>query len=252
MSKESNDERLKKMRARMREAQERSRGGGKYWSIPKDGSKNSIRILPEVGKMEPGCFWQVLGKHWKNRRPLAVCPQVTTEGTGHPEECPICAFATEKWNNGEKELARQWFAGREYRMNIIIRANNNVGYEGPYIWTPTYDTWNRLYELVESEQYGDISSVEEGFDLEVYSKKVGEKNKEYALANRECSPLLGTAKHPDYAAIEALMAQATDLTELTEHLPSYDELLELISPDLGDAEDDGESMFDDDLEEIDF
>jgi len=244
-----NDDRLKKMRERMGKAQERNRGGGGFWNIPKSGSKNFIRILPAVGRMDPGIFWQTEGQHWQNRKPVAVCPKITTEETAHLEECPICAFATEQWNGGDKELAKSWFASRRYRINIIVRSDNEAGYEGPYIWTLGNKIFDDLFKLVESDQYGDISDVNSGFDLEVYARTENDRPKYYVVASRYESPLLGKKDHPNQAAIEELLAQATDLTDLLDQLPSYDDLNELIQADLSDE---GESMFDEDLEEIDF
>ena len=182
---ESVQDRLAKMRERM-EKTDVGEGGVGFWR-PKVG-RSIIRILPEVGSMEEGVWWTVVGKHYGlPGAPKAgeFCPSFVSEGK---EPCPICEMVSVLWKGSEsdKAMASQLGLRKQYWMNIVARDPKDKGGDtgdGPYVYTPGVTIFKYIQALMLDAEYGDITDIDDGIDLVVDRKGEGVKT-EYQLMPR--------------------------------------------------------------------
>jgi hypothetical protein len=176
-------------------------GRGGFWS-PKAG-KNTIRILPEVHDMQ--YFFQTVGKHEfpPDRKRYVYCPSFTSEGE---LDCPVCELVGDLYKAGDKAsktLASTLYTRRSYWMNIIDRADED---KGPLIFTPGVTIFNALVSIINDPDYGDITDIEEGFDVTIERSGTG-IDTEYQVRCRPRSSPLST----DKAQIDEWLEKAANL-----------------------------------------
>ncbi len=144
------------------------------WS-PKDGEKNRIRILPYPHGVDP--FTELYFHFDLPNRPM--CPKLS-----FPEEnnrCAICEFAEEllkeakevKAKTKEKNsLAWQQYKKMSANMRafcvILVRGKEA---EGPKIFGMSQTNYTFIQNRFIDPEYGDLSDILEGRDLELDSKK---------------------------------------------------------------------------------
>ena len=207
---------LDALRARMQQSVDR--GGGsryKFW-YPDAPSRTRIRIMPAVGDME--LFWQEVGRYdfpdGTKFTSAFFTTQYGKEDDGVP--CPVkdLMFALYKGNEYEKELASKlnsWPAYKEkWWMNIVLRADENdtVGIDGPYIFPAPYTIYQKILTFVLSNDYGDPSDEENGYDLTVVANKNGQRIEYDVIASPHKTPLAPDLDHPD---VDILFESAADL-----------------------------------------
>jgi hypothetical protein len=210
----------------MRDPKHKSqRGGSGFWK-PKPDTTSIIRILPETGNMD--VFWQEVGYHYPPGEGASsiMCPAFTTD---EAEECAICEHREASWQT-DKEEARKWYTRRTYRVNILVRRkeadDDGKKYDGPFVFTPGVTVFEQLEAIIGDDDYGDITSMQEGLDLKLTRAGSTREDTKYSvLPAVKKTPLVGKAGKPDEERIAEVMAAARDLSEVVETLPSSDELL---------------------------
>lgn len=203
--KRSKSDRMDRLAA-LREKLENTDVGGSQqgWFSPKEG-RNIIRIMPEVGDMDEYVFFQEVGKHYipgANNKSL-YCPEFTTGGD---EECPICEMVNQLYRGSEedKKLASSLRVRKQYWMNVIDRDNESAG---PQIFTPGQTIMRALIAYINDPEYGDMSDVDEGYDITIERKGSGMDTEYNVLPRRNISPL-----HKDEATIDEWLKAAKDLS----------------------------------------
>lgn len=175
-------------------------GGGGFWSPPE--GRSTIRILPSVGTMEDGIFFQEVGKHFLSKDVQLYCPKFTAG-----LDCPICDMRDQMYKQGsktDKELAKDLGVRRMFWMNIIDRSNEDAG---PMIFTPGVTIMNALANLVSDPDYGDITDELDGFDIKITRKGKGLDTKYEVLPAPRPKPI-----HDDDDKIDEWLDAAKDLT----------------------------------------
>lgn len=202
--------RLAKMRERMSKV---DMGGNKgFWSPPAGDSV--IRILPEVGNMEEGVFWQEVGSHYitgGDKDTSVNCPAFTTSGQ---HECPICELVEQLWkgNEDDKALAKKLRHDRKFWMNVVVREKDDEGGntgDGPFIFTPGVTIFGNIQALVNNPMMGDITDIDFGLDL-IINKKGEKINTEYKVFNR--ATRIDIPLHKDEERLNKILDSAQDLS----------------------------------------
>lgn len=239
---------LEKLRQRLSEV---DTGGGRgFWS-PKEG-RSVIRILPEVHEME--FFFQTVGRH--NLPPAGkewvYCPEFTSEGE---LPCPICDLIKDLYragDKGSKMLAEELGLRKMYWMNVINREDES---SGPMIYTPGVTVFDQVCSFIHDPEYGDVTDIDEGFDIIIERSGTGLSTKYQVKAKRMTSPLADDDK-----TIDKWLEDARDLSyvEVSED-PEEDDAMRgnhavyvlpydrIVSESLGDFDE----MFEEEDEEYD-
>jgi hypothetical protein len=163
-------------------------GSSGFWT-PKEG-RNVIRILPEVGTMQ--YFFQQVGKHSfpPDGKKYAYCPNFTSEGE---LECPVCEIVSQMSKSGDKAqkaMANDLRVRRTWWMNVIVRGQES---QGPMIFTPGTTIFGSLITLISDPDYGDITDLNEGFDITIVRKGSGLDTEYEVLPKPKPTPLTDDA-----------------------------------------------------------
>ncbi len=158
--------RLAAIRARLEEADTGGSGGGTNWMQLKEGI-NKIRILPEVGEMEFGSFFQKVGIHYLPGNERAYCSSFTTSGE---EDCPICDVGDELYRSGKKTLAGKLLVSKRYWMNVIDRNDEDAG---PKRLDIGVSIMQAIASAMMDPDYGDITNPEDGMDVTIERNGTG-------------------------------------------------------------------------------
>lgn len=203
----SKQERLEAIRARIAATNTGSQQG---WFNPKAG-KNRIRIMPEVGTMDLGCFYQEVGVHYmsasSSKAERVYCPSFTTNGV---ESCPICE-AVEVLYRGtksSKKLAGDLRVSKTYWMNVIDRDDES---KGPLIYRAGVMVMRSIIAIINDPDYGDITDLYDGLDITITKTGSGLETEYQVMPVRAGSPLAGTLSKPDEDTIDNWMGTARDL-----------------------------------------
>ncbi len=198
-----------RLRRLMEKVQSIDLGGGGFWKPPV--GRTTIRILPEAGGMD--YFFVEVGSHYLGGKPHK-CPKICTDGA---EECPICDVNEALFQAGDKEAAKDFRASRSFWMNIVVRGKEE---NGPAIFTPGVLIFQNLVSLIADPDYGDITDIEEGFDIKIDREGEGRQTKYQVRAARNPSPL-----SDDEDDAEEWLEAAKDLQEfVSSQVLDYDAL----------------------------
>jgi hypothetical protein len=171
---------------------------------------NTIRILPEVGTME--FFFVEAGRHYVGETSYD-CPKLNSGGT---ERCPLCEVNQMLYEAGEKEEAKKWRVGKSYLMNIVVRGKES---EGPKVYSAGQIVFGQIAGLIGDPDVGDVSDIEEGFDLKLNRDGEGLDTR-YTTREAKMPSPLGTPEE-----VEKWLGEAKDLQAfVNERIPDYDEL----------------------------
>jgi len=186
-------------------------GTSGFWKPPQ--GMSTVRILPPVGDME--YFFMEVGQHYVGGQNY-MCPNLCTEGK---EGCPLCDVNEVLYKAGEKDAASQYRVRRSFWMNIIVRGSEG---DGPQIFTPGVTIFRTIASIISDPDYGDVTDLDEGFDIKVVRDGTGLSTKYETRAVRNPSEL------GDDAQIEEWLEKATDLDEFVsgQLSDSYDDLAE--------------------------
>lgn len=193
---------MKKMRAKLDAAKNK---GGKVWK-PKIDSKTKVRLVPTPD----GDPFIEKHFHYNLGKVSVLCPKRNFD-----EDCPVCDFASELWNSGEKEsqeMAKKLFARQRFYSPIILREDKDPTVK---VWGYSQTVYEKLLSKVLNPEYGDITDPESGTDFVIeYEKGAAGGYPETELEfSRAPSPLCD-AKEPEKCA------------ELLENIPDFDSLYE--------------------------
>lgn len=170
---------------KMRNKLDALKGGGKqqnakFWS-PQEGVQ-TIRILPTPD----GDPFKSFFFHYGFGKESILCPK---GNFGDP--CPICDFVQKLYNDKDeesREQASKMVKKQRFFSPIMVRGDEK---DGPKIWGYSKSTYQFLIETVLNPEYGDVTDLEEGVDIDLeYGKKSGKKFPETKLTlKRRSSPM---------------------------------------------------------------
>jgi hypothetical protein len=148
-------------------------------------------------------------------------------------KCPICDVNEELYQAGEKDAASKFRASRSFFMNVIDRSNPG---QGVLKYAPGTTVFQAIASAISDPDYGDISDVNEGYDLKIERTGEGRENTKYQTRPVKRSTPLG-----DEAQIAEWLAAATDLKQFVhDQLMDYDELAKKSGVDVYFSSDDDE------------
>lgn len=193
--------------SKMRNKLDNLKGGGKqqnakFWS-PQEGVQ-TIRILPT----EDGDPFKTFFFHYGLGKESILCPK---GNFGDP--CPICEFVQKLYNDKDeesRELASKLVKKQRFFSPILVRGDEK---EGPKVWGYSKSTYQFLIETVLNPEYGDVTDLEEGVDIDLeYGKKSGKKFPETKLTlKRRSSPM---CKDMDPESCKDILARIPDFDKL--------------------------------------
>lgn len=210
-------DRLKKKLDRLQGNKEFTRA---FWK-PSEG-RNVIRIVP--WKEEPS--WPFIEAYFHY---LGGKTQLSPITHGNPD--PIQEFADDLRGDGSQEnweKARPFFPKARTYVAMIDRAEPEAGVRF-YSFGKT--VLKKLLSFMDDPDYGDITDVEEGFDIVVnYTpREKSDTNfpKTDVYPRRDPSPL-----HEDQEQVEEWLTDQPDIWDLIDE-PTYDELVSFLETFLG-------------------
>lgn len=198
---------MEKLRARLAKVNNKAKEG--WWKL-KEGEERTIRILPtqDEDPIKDYYFHYNMGKHSG-----FLCPKRNFD-----EDCAVCEFASEMWNNGndeEKELAKKLFVRQRFFSAVIEReGENGLKSKEPKIWGYSKTVYEAITGLIMDEDYGDITSVTKGHDLKVKCAK-NEKQR-FATTTVKARPL-------KTSLCEELTEK--ECNEILEKIPNFEDLM---------------------------
>jgi len=185
VTKLTKSEKLAKMRQALSETDTGSGSAGFLGALSE--GVTIVRILPEVGDMPR--FFQEVGRHQMPGKDgkRVYCPKFTSRGKLN---CPVCEIVDQLYQAGDtasKAFAGQIRAKKEYWMNVIARADEKTGVK---IYTPGVMVFRQLMSLIQDPDYGDITDVEDGYDIKIERKGKTKNDTDYQVrAAKNSSPL---------------------------------------------------------------
>ncbi len=204
---------LNKDKAAKREA-ELERGNSRYWK-PKAG-KNTIRVMPPWREDVDEIGFEV-GLHYGigPDESFFPCPRLSR----HKKKCFLCTMEQklkDSSDDDDKAEAKQLRPTRRFLLNIV---DMNDLESGVQVWQAGVRVYKDILSYISDSDFGDITDLEEGYDLTVIKK--GEKMKtEYKVR---------AAKKPTPFPSPSVLETAPDAEEWLDKLPELDKLLEFAS-----------------------
>jgi len=153
---------LKKMREKQTALD--SKGGGSDFWRPQDGTQ-TIRILP-VADGDP---FKEFFFHYNVGTNGFLCPR-----KNFGDDCKVCEFATSLFRqetDDSVKMAKELFARQRFFSAVVVRGEEASNVR---VWGYGKGAYESLLKLVLNPQYGDITDVDEGVDLDLdYGKPAG-------------------------------------------------------------------------------
>ena len=161
---------------------EMERGSGVAYFKVQSG-QNRIRLLPPH-EDAAGRIIIKGGVHWINNRSLS-CPIAFKAS----DECFFCDLADELFGSDDerdKKQASKLSARIRFYANVINASNPDAGIR---VWEFGRTVYDQILRYLEDEDYGDVSDVEDGYDLKVLREGSGLKTKYDVRAVKHSSAL---------------------------------------------------------------
>ena len=204
---------LSKIKSRLDNVTTNNKAGGSFWR-PSDGSQ-VIRIVPtnDGDPFKDYFFHYNLGP---DQRGGLLCPK-----KNHGDECPICDFKDQLWKeyNANQDpdtmkLAKDMTPRQRFFSPVMVRGEES---EGIRIWGYGKEAYTSLLNLVLNPEYGDITDVDNGTDLNLsYGKPPGANFPKTTLTpRRRTSPLCDEAVGGD-----------EECNRLLENVPNFDSVFQ--------------------------
>lgn len=188
-------------------AKAKGKGSSNFYKLD-EGQSATVRILPT----EDGDPFKEYHFHYNVGSQSFLCPK-----RNYNEDCAVCDFANKLWNTGEeadKEAARQLFAKPRYFSPIVVRASED---EGVKVWGYSKTVYETLLNLVLNPDYGDITDVDAGTDLDLKSEKAaGVRYASIAITPKRKNSALAKTK----AGAGSLLESVPDITAMHRRLTS--------------------------------
>tara|TARA_R110000824_G_scaffold72996_2_gene186013 strand:+ start:2548 stop:3303 length:756 start_codon:yes stop_codon:yes gene_type:complete len=157
---------MSKMRDRLNKLQTKSSGGSSAFWRPSDGGQ-TIRI---VTTKDGDPFKDFFFHYNVGSNSGFLCPK-----KNFGEECPVCDFSRKLYKEGDDEsvkMAKELTARQRFFSPVLIRGEESLGVK---IWGYGKMAYETLLNLVLNPEYGDITDLEAGTDLDLhYGKAPGQ------------------------------------------------------------------------------
>lgn len=199
-----------------------------FWK-PADGT-HEVRVVPTSDGDPFKEFWF----HYNIGNAGGVmCPK-----RNFGESCPVCEFATKLFKEGGEEnisAAKELFVKQRFCSPILVRGSEK---EGVKLWSYSATVYEELLKAVLDPDFGDISDIEEGFDIKAEKgKKNGAKYSTVTVkmkpkstplckdvSGQECKDLLDSV--PDFTKVFERQSTKQVQAILDAHLAIPDETSE--------------------------
>ena len=221
---------IAKMRSKLNTVKGKGTGQVKLWK-PQTGLQ-TIRVLPtEDGDPFKSFFFH----YGVSAKESILCPK-----HNFGEDCAICTFVSKLYNQGDeesREQASKLVKKQRFFSPILVRGEEG---EGPRIWGYSKTTYQTLLETVLNPDYGDITDLENGVDIDLrYEKVSGKLYPETSLAfKRNSSPM---CKGMSDDECEEILNAVPDFSKLHK-VRTSEEVKQLLDLHLsGESEDSGET-----------
>ena len=197
---------MSKMRDRLTKLTTKGQGGGSNFWRPSDGNQ-TIRIVPtkDGDPFKDYFFHYNVGTNGG-----FLCPK-----KNFGEECPVCDFASKLYRDGDDDsvkMAKDLTARQRFFSPVLVRGEENLGVK---VWGYGKMAYETLLNLVLNPEYGDITDVQEGTDLDLhYGKAPGQSFPQTKLTPKRKSSSVCEDSSPEQCA------------EILETVPNLDELFE--------------------------
>ncbi len=197
---------MSKMRDRLTKLTNKGQGGGSNFWRPSDGNQ-TIRIVPtkDGDPFKDYFFHYNVGTNGG-----FLCPK-----KNFGEECPVCDFASKLYRDGDDDsvkMAKDLTARQRFFSPVLVRGEENLGVK---VWGYGKMAYETLLNLVLNPEYGDITDVQEGTDLDLhYGKAPGQSFPQTKLTPKRKSSSVCEDSSPEQCA------------EILETVPNLDELFE--------------------------
>ena len=219
------------IRKRLNTLKSQTKKSSTIWK-PEPG-KTKVRIVPY--KFQPGnpfielyFHYEFVNKAKKQRAPLSL----KTFG----EKDPIVDFCEKLKRTGQKE---DWLMGVKHEpklrtfVPIVIRGKEQ---EGIKFWGFGKQIYEKLLAVAENEaEWGDITDVESGHDIQVEFKTKEEVGKDYPETDIQVLPSV-TPLSKDAKLVETLLNDQKEIFEVYPK-PEYKDLVEVLEKFLNPEED---------------
>jgi hypothetical protein len=186
-----------KLKQRLEKAQGKGSTNNNFWKIEE--GTHTVRIV-DTGDGDP--FKDYFFHYNVGDAAGFLCPKHNFN-----EECPVCDFASKLWRDDDgdsKEQAKKLFKKQRFFAPVLVRGEEDAGIR---VWGFGKRAYETMLGLALNPEYGDITDVETGTDLDVsYETKKGErfptttitpKRKSSKLckdlSKKECEELLATS-----------------------------------------------------------
>ena len=197
---------MSKMRDRLTKLTTKGQGGGSNFWRPSDGNQ-TIRIVPtkDGDPFKDYFFHYNVGTNGG-----FLCPK-----KNFGEECPVCDFASKLYRDGDDDsvkMAKDLTARQRFFSPVLVRGEENLGVK---VWGYGKMAYETLLNLVLNPEYGDITDVQEGTDLDLhYGKAPGQSFPQTKLTPKRKSSSVCEDSSPEQCA------------EILETVPDLDGLFE--------------------------
>ena len=209
---------IAKIRARLDSVKSNGKAGGQFWR-PKDGNQ-TIRIVPtpDGDPFKDYYFHYNLGPNSKGG---LLCPN-----KNHGDACPICDFKDDLWKEFNEtqdpdimKKAKDLTPRQRFFSPVLVRGEEESGIR---IWGYGKEAYTSLLNLVLNPEYGDITDIDDGTDLNLtYGKPPGANFPKTTLTpRRRTSPLCDEAVGGD-----------SECNRLLENIPKFDNLFQVKTAD---------------------
>lgn len=208
----------------------RGEGGGErsYWK-PQENSKHRLRFLLHDDSGDP---FKEYHNHYgiADQRSGFLCPE-----RNFGEECEICEFATEMYEEGKAEGAEQyqelakdlWPSVRYYSAIVEIEQKDDGSkeiIEGPSWYNYSETVYEELLDYMLDQDYNDFTDLEKGHDVKLsYTKGDDDLYPETSIKLAPMPSALAESQE----RMEEILSEVPDISEvLTEK--SEDEISQLL------------------------
>jgi len=197
---------MSKMRDRLTKLTTKGQGGSSNFWRPSDGNQ-TIRIVPtkDGDPFKDYFFHYNVGNNGG-----FLCPK-----KNFGEACAVCDFASKLYRDGDEDsvkTAKELTARQRFFSPVLVRGEENLGVK---VWGYGKMAYETLLTLVLNPDYGDITDIQEGTDLDLhYGKAAGQSFPQTKLTPRRKSSAACEDASPEQCA------------EILDTVPDLDTLFE--------------------------
>lgn len=189
--------------------------GGNYW-VPAEG-RNRIRIMPPWAEdaANAGRYFFETAFHYgigPDERTMP-CPLVAKVR----ETCYLCGLASSLKKSSDEDdqaEAKDLFPKRKYLLNVVDLAHPEKGVQ---VWAAGVKAMRQVHYYVRDREYGDITDLDDGYDL-IVEKTGSGLNTEYFVKAAKRSSAFPSEDLQDKNPLLADVGEEGNLTDLATFL----------------------------------